>query len=201
MLYEFGLTATVAIMVSMLVSFTLTPMMCSKLLRPAKPREGDQTQQAAASRRGPYAWIETAYMVCLRASMKFRWAVLILVVLTILANWPLYQLVQQDYIPTNVDESEFEVSLTAPEGASLASMDDALRHVESQIREIPGVELLLVTVGTRGFGGVNRGEFYVRLSDIEGRSFSLGRLGREFHAARQNERSPQPAARAERLAG
>ena len=36
--------------------------------------------------------------------MRFRWAVLILVVLTILANWPLYQLVQQDYIPTNVDE-------------------------------------------------------------------------------------------------
>jgi HAE1 family hydrophobic/amphiphilic exporter-1 len=179
MLYEFGLTATVAIMVSMLVSFTLTPMMCSKLLLPAKPQgEGDQTQQAAASRRGPYAWLESAYMLCLRLSMRFRWAVLILVVLTILANWPLYQLVQQDYIPTNVDESEFEVSLTAPEGASLASMDDALRHVETQIREIPGVELLLVTVGTRGFGGVNRGEFYVRLSDIEGRSFSLGRLWR-----------------------
>ncbi len=177
MLYEFGLTATVAILVSMLVSFTLTPMMCSKLLKPAKPRgDGDASQQAAASRGGFYGWIESAYMVCLRGSMRFRWVVLILIVLTILANWPLYQLVQQDYIPTNVDESEFEVGLLAPEGASLASMDNALKFVEKQIREISGVEMLLVTVGTRGFGGVNRAEFYVRLSDIEGRSFSLGRL-------------------------
>src|SRR5262249_24632357 len=74
------------------------------------------------------------------------------------------------------------------EGASLASMDEALQRIEREIREIPGVELLLTTVGTRGFGGVNRAEFYVRLQDIETRVFSLGRWWRgaingDFQAA------------------
>jgi HAE1 family hydrophobic/amphiphilic exporter-1 len=173
MLYEFGVTATVAILVSMLVSFTLTPMMCSKLLRPA-------TAGAAgpASRRGFYGLIEAGYMWLLRLSMRFRWAVLLLSIVTIALNIPLYQMVKQDYIPTNVDESEFEISVSAPEGASLSAMNEALTNVEREVRELKGVETILATVGTRGFGGVNRGELYVRLTDIEARSFSIGRWWR-----------------------
>jgi HAE1 family hydrophobic/amphiphilic exporter-1 len=174
MLYEFGVTATVSIMVSMLVSFTLTPMMCSKLLKANPPRQAGQS--APASRRGFYSWIEAAYLWSLRLSMRFRWAVLILVVVTIAANVPLYGLVKQDYIPTNVDESEFEISVYAPEGTSLAAMNEALTQVENEVRDLEGVETILATVGTRGFGGVNRGEFYVRLTDIEKRSFSLSRM-------------------------
>ena len=173
MLYEFGLTATVAILVSMVVSFTLTPMMCSLLLKPAQAGAA-----APASRRGPYGWIEAAYMWLLRLSMRFRWAVLLLSAATIASNWYLYGVVKQDYIPTNVDESEFEISLTAPEGASLSSMNEALRRIEDDVRSIDGIEHLLVTVGTRGFGGVNRGEIYVRLADIHSRAFSLARWWR-----------------------
>lgn len=173
MLYEFGVTATVAILVSMLVSFTLTPMMCSKLLKPAST-----TTSGPASRRGFYGLIEAAYMWSLRLSMRFRWAVLALSIVTILLNIPLYKMVKQDYIPTNVDESEFEISITAPEGASLSAMNEALTNVENEVRELNGVETILATVGTRGFGGVNRGELYVRLTDIEARSFSIGRWWR-----------------------
>jgi HAE1 family hydrophobic/amphiphilic exporter-1 len=173
MLYEFGITATVAIMVSMLVSFTLTPMMCSKLLT-----RGMANPNAPTSRGGFYYWIDAGYMWLLRLSMRFRWVVLLLSVLTIAANWPLYQMISQDYIPTNVDESEFEVSIYAPEGASLVSMDEVLAGLEKDLQEMPGIELVLATVGTRGFGGVNRGEIYVRLQDIETRTFSLGRLWR-----------------------
>jgi HAE1 family hydrophobic/amphiphilic exporter-1 len=183
MLFQFGITATVAIMVSMLVSFTLTPMMCSKLLT-----RGTANPNSPGSRRGWYGLLERAYMWSLRLSMKYRWAVLLLSIATVATNVWLYDLVNKDYIPTNVDESEFEVSIQAPEGASLASMDDALQRIEAQVREIPGVELLLTTVGTRGFGGVNRAEFYVRLQDIETRVFSLGRWWRgaikgDFQAA------------------
>jgi HAE1 family hydrophobic/amphiphilic exporter-1 len=170
MLFQFGITATVAILVSMLVSFTLTPMMCSKLLKPATANPN-----SPSSRGGWYGLMERAYMWSLRLSMKYRWAVLLLSAATIATNWWLYDLVKQDYIPTNVDESEFEVSLQAPEGASLLSMDEVLQRLEEQIREIPGVERLLTTVGTRGFGGVNRAEMYVGLSDIESRTFSLKR--------------------------
>ena len=61
MLFEFGVTATVAILVSMVVSFSLTPMMCSRMLKPVGVTTG-----IAASRRGMYRWIEAGYNVCLR---------------------------------------------------------------------------------------------------------------------------------------
>ncbi|MGE0758382.1 MAG: efflux RND transporter permease subunit [Pirellulaceae bacterium] len=173
MLFQFGVTATVAILISMFVSFTLTPMMCSKLLVPGTPNPNGPN-----SRRGIYGWLEAGYMACLRLSMRYRWVVLLLSIATVVANIPLYGLVKQDYIPTNVDESEFEIRLQTKEGASLASMDDTIHVVEEQLHDIPGVELVLSTVGTRGFGGVNRGEMYVRLLDIERRTFSVARLWR-----------------------
>jgi HAE1 family hydrophobic/amphiphilic exporter-1 len=173
MLYEFGITATVAILISMLVSFSLTPMMCSKLLRPKPP--GDN---APSSRGGFYHWIEVSYMWMLRLSMRHRWAVLLVSIVVAAANVPLYYLVQQDYIPTNVDEAEFEIRIEGPEGASLSSTNNVMQHAEEILRGVEGVEFVLATVGTRGFGGVNRGEFYVRLTDMEDRTFSLARLWR-----------------------
>ncbi len=92
------------------------------------------------------------------------------------ANAWLYTWVKQDYIPTNVDESEFEVSLTAGEGTNLISMNECMQRAEELLKSVEGVEILMTTVGTRGFGGVNRGDIYVRLTEIEQRAFSLTRL-------------------------
>jgi multidrug efflux pump subunit AcrB len=173
MLFEFGITATVAIMVSMLISFTLTPMMCSKLLR-----AGVAGSAGPASRRGFYHWLEVGYLWCLKYSLRHRWLVLLLSLAVVAANVPLYQLVKQDYIPTNVDESEFEVRMAALEGANLQSMDEVMARAEREVRDVSGVELVLGTVGSRGISGVNRGELYVRLQDIKTRAFSLARLWR-----------------------
>lgn len=173
MLYEFGMTATAAILVSMLVSFTLTPMMCSQLLRKAKPNDSGK---AANSRRGFYSYIEYIYMASLRVTMRYRFLALLLCIAVIAANIPLYRLVKQDYIPTNVDESEFEVSVQAKEGVSLFAMNQAMQVVESELGKIDGIQFALATVGTRGFGGVNRGELYVRLIDSKERTFSFERL-------------------------
>ena len=181
MLFQFGLTATVSVLVSMLVSFSLTPMMCSRLLKQPKKREAaaEGTQaaaHAAASRGGFYRWIEDGYMWCLRWSMKHRWLVLGISIVTILTNIPLYQFVKQDYIPTNVDESEFEVRVTAPEGATIAAMQHAMRQVEHRVRQIDGIQYVITTIGSSGTRGVNSAELYVRLVDSEQRTFSLGRF-------------------------
>jgi HAE1 family hydrophobic/amphiphilic exporter-1 len=175
LLYEFGMTASVAVMISMLVSFSLTPMMCSRMLTKAGSPSGKAKQPA--SRRGYYRWIEGSYMFLLRQSMRFRWAVMILVILVIASNVPLYQLVRQDYIPTDVDESEFEARISAPEGVSTTSMEEMIRVVQPQILAIPGVAHVLTTVG--GGGGVrspSNANMYIRLDDIESRTFSWRRL-------------------------
>lgn len=171
MLYQFGLTATVAILVSMLVSFSLTPMMCSRLLRPVS-----STRNQPASRGGFYWYIDVAYHAMLRWSLRHRWAVTTLSLATIASIFPLYQMVQKDYVPTNVDESEFEVGVSAPEGTSLATMDATMQALEEEIQGIPGVTRMLATVGGRGISRVNSADIYVRLQDIDSRTFSLGRL-------------------------
>ncbi len=172
MLYQFGVTATVAILVSLLVSFSLTPMMCSRLLRVPK-----QIAAEPASRRGFYHWIDVGYVSSLRWAMRHRALVCLISLAVIASNIPLYNLVNQDYIPTNVDESEFEVRVTAPDGTNIASMDGAMQSIESRLREIPGIRHVLTTVGSRG--RVNRAETYIRLDDIDTRTFSLPRLIRE----------------------
>jgi len=171
-LYQFGITAAVAILVSLLVSFTLTPMMSSRLIRVSDAKGG---HDGPASRRGFYRYIDGAYSWMLAFAMRHRIAVALVAFAIVLTSVPLYRSVKQEFIPTNVDESEFEVSIYAREGASLSAMTEALARVEKAVQEIPGVELVMVTVGTRGFGGVNRGEMYVRLQDIKTRAFSLSR--------------------------
>src|SRR5215210_38062 len=70
-LYQFGITAAVAIMVSLLVSFTLTPMMSARLLRAedASGHGGGGGESVAGSRRGFYAWIDRGYARLLSLAM------------------------------------------------------------------------------------------------------------------------------------
>lgn len=178
MLYQFGVTATVAILVSMFVSFTLTPMMCSRILRRNTAADAPAGQQPAgpASRRGFYGLIEVVYLWLLAVAMRFRWAVLLLSLLVMAANVPLYQLVRQDYIPLNVDESEFEVRMETRQGSSLATMREIVELVESRLEQIEGLETVLTSMGTTGFGSVNRADMFVRLVDSSQRTFSLSRF-------------------------
>jgi len=149
-------------------------MMCSRLLKRESP-----AGQGPRSRRGFYHLLETGYVGSLRLAMRHRWLVCVLAIVVIAANVPLYRYVHQDYVPTNVDESEFEVGVTAPEGASLASMSQTLKAVEAELRSVPGVVHLLSTVGTSNSAAVNVGEVFVNIEDIAGRSFTFGRLWRE----------------------
>ena len=173
MLFQFGITATVAILVSMLVSFTLTPMMCSKMLRPV-----DRTDGPAASRGGIYRWVESAYLSLLKMALRGRWLVLVVIVLVIASNVPLVQMVQRDYVPLNVDESEFEVRVEASRGATIRAMRQTVDAVEAELAQIDGIQKVVTTVGSSGYGDVNRGSFYIQLVDSETRTFALKRLVR-----------------------
>lgn len=172
MLFQFGVTATVAIMVSMLVSFSLTPMMCSRMLKSVSSVSG---AGQPASRRGIYYLIEVSYLWMLARAMRFRWLVLLVSVGVMASNIPLYSLVRQDYIPLNVDESEFEVRVEAKQGASLSSMRDAVELIEAEVRQIDGIQTMLTSLGSQGFGEVNRADMFIRLTDTTQRTFSLGR--------------------------
>ena len=168
-LYSFGVTATVAILVSLLVSFSLTPMMSSRLLT-------RETLGGHDSREGLYGWIERTYMRMLGWSMRHRAVVALLGIATMLATVPLFKALRQEYLPTNVDESEFELSINAPEGASLDSMQAALDSIYNDIKNMPGVRHCVAIVGTGYLQSVTSGRMYVSMEPIEERVFSLSRL-------------------------
>ncbi|MCR9295853.1 MAG: efflux RND transporter permease subunit [bacterium] len=172
MLFQFGVTATVAILISMLISFSLTPMMCSKLLRPAR-QDGKSTPK---SRAGFYGWLESAYLWMLEKALRFRWAVLVVVIVVIASNIPLMKLVPRDYVPLNVDESEFEVRAEAQQGVNMLAMRKTIDRVEAVLQEMDGIDSVLTTLGTRGGSDINRASMFVRLKDSRERSFSLERL-------------------------
>ena len=187
LLFQFGVTATVSVLISMLVSFSLTPMMCSRLLRPVQssstaPTNNHVANKTANSRGGFYRYIENGYAFLLGWSMRHRWVICLLSVLTICANWPLYGLVSQDYIPTNVDEGEFEVRITAPNGTRLEAMDATIAAIEERLQNVEGIVNLYTNVGYRET--VNSGAIFIQLDDISTRSFSLGRLWKELLAGK-----------------
>jgi len=188
-LYQFGITAAVAILVSLLVSFTLTPMMSSRLIRVSDAKGG---HEAPASRRGFYRWIDGGYAYLLAFAMRHRLVVALLAIGVVLTSVPLYRSVKQEFIPTNVDEAEFEVSVNGPEGTNLAVMNETITAMEKEMLETPGVRMVLSSSGGSFLGGVNQGGAYVRIAPHEERILSFAKLwtetkkGNPFNAFKGN---------------
>jgi HAE1 family hydrophobic/amphiphilic exporter-1 len=204
-LYQFGITAAAAVLVSLLVSFTLTPMMSARLLR-ANGKRGHQTepdhsssgatlpsdgepgarsaleatapaQQEPTSRRGFYHHIDHTYSRLLTWAMGHRWLVAGVALLITATSVPLYTVVRQEFVPSNVDEGEFDINVTGPEGTSLAAMDEVTHQIEAELRAIPGIRAVLASAGGNSFlGSVNNARIYVRLAPHEERVFSWKRL-------------------------
>ncbi len=174
-LYQFGITAAVAVMVSLLVSFTLTPTLSARMLGTKAGHSGH-----AASRSGFYYYIDAAYTAMLRLVMRFRIPVAIVALLVMASAVPLYKMVPQDYLPSDVDEAEFEVSVTAREGTSFAAMDKAMRAIEEELLAMPEVRVVMATAGGGWLGNTNSGRMYVRIAPHEERYFSIKRFWREL---------------------
>src|SRR3989449_5328940 len=193
-LYQFGLTAAVSVLVSLLVSFSLTPMMCARLLRAEDAASGHaaEGEHTAGSRGGFYAWLDRGYSWSLALTMRHRWVIVLVSVLVLVAAVPIYRQVKQEYIPSDVDESEFEVLVFGPEHMSLAAMDEAMQALAKEARETKGVALTLASGGGNFLSKVNQGYMYVRTVSHEERTLTPARVwngfihGRPLEAFRGN---------------
>ena len=175
-LYQFGITAAASVLVSLLVSFTLTPLMSARLLRPLGPGAQGGHDQPAASRRGLYGLAERGYLRLLGLCMRRRLPVL-LVAAGVVGTTPwVYGLVKQEYVPGDVDEGEFEINVTAPEGTSVAAMDEVMLRVEEAVLSTPGVTSLLASSGGGFLGQVNTGRGWIQIAPHEERVASIPRF-------------------------
>ena len=175
---SFGLTAAFAVGVSLLVSFTLTPMLSSRFIRVRHGRGAHDSKDSLFFRP-----IDRSYMAMLRWSMAHRWAVVVVCALVIASIVPLFQAIGKGFTPTD-DRSEFQVTVRAPEGSSLAATTTILERIAADLRQFPEVLDTLTTVGASagnsmaammGGGGapsVNAGSIFVNLRPMDARKAS-----------------------------
>ncbi len=170
---SFGLTMAFAIMVSLLVSFVLTPMLSARWL---KAKAAASTPDLSVQRGTPgsepaghgskssrfYSAIEGGYMWLLDKSLRHRWVVVVAGVLA-LASIPLLgKIANKNFLPDE-DESQFQITVRAPEGTSL----DATRQVATRIAALTekqaGVAYAVTTVGDDPQKTPNLALVYVKL--------------------------------------
>ncbi|HKB02351.1 MAG TPA: efflux RND transporter permease subunit [Gemmataceae bacterium] len=184
----FGWVVGFCVLMSMAVSFTMTPMLCARFLRRPQssrhaPRaDSDGTRSVPTTiqhgTKGGPIWraLETTYLGMLGWSLRHRWIVVGISILIVLSTPVLIAMAGTDFVPRD-DQSEFEVAITLPEGYSLERADEVLTGIDRRLRKLRGVTHTLVTIGdttgrvTRGQGEVTRGTIYVRLIDLRDRDY------------------------------
>jgi len=160
---SFGLTMAFAVLVSLFVSFTLTPMMSAYWLKPQpKGAHGDSKHNKL------FDPLDRGYTRMLDWAMGHRGLVAIGAVLVLLSSVPLFRFTAVNFTPED-DQSQFDITMRAPEGTSLASMELLANRMSTAVRAIPEVEFTLVTVAGDSAGTLNTASMLVRLHPIEDR--------------------------------
>ncbi|MFZ0750901.1 MAG: efflux RND transporter permease subunit [Pyrinomonadaceae bacterium] len=201
---SFGFTASFAIAVSLLVSFTLTPMLAARMIKRkqrvstagdsdrAKAEHKDDSSETtkrdysiaefkekygqAHSKEGRfYRPIDRAYTGMLKWSMAHRWAIVGLSVFVIFSTIPLFMFVGKNFLPVD-DQSQFEVNVRVPEGSTLSFTSALAERMAVDLRKLPGVTDTLVTIGSGQQQIVNIANIYVKLTPIEERSVTQNQL-------------------------
>jgi HAE1 family hydrophobic/amphiphilic exporter-1 len=164
-MYSFGLTMAFSILVSLLVAFTLTPMMASRWLsldRHAKHTSKDSKWF------GP---LERGYERLLGWSMRHRWVIVLACVVSLVSTVPLFTMAGKDFLPKN-DESQFSVSMRAPEGTTVEQTELIASRVGREIKKIAGVSYTVVLVGDDERRTANLANIFVKLIPVDDRKAS-----------------------------
>lgn len=197
---SFGWTMAFSIAVSLLVSFTLTPSLSARWLKPARvkatngARPGGTSAGGGAARAGGtaadgaaadtglgddataergrfYAMLDRGYHRLLDWSLGHRWAVVALTLVTLVSIGPLGAAVHKNFLPED-DQSQLEVVVRAPEGWTLEATDRFGTQLASEIRRLPGIDYTLVTAGDDPQRTPNRFTIFIKLVDIGKRHLS-----------------------------
>ncbi|MBS1121872.1 MAG: multidrug efflux transporter [Deltaproteobacteria bacterium] len=168
-LFSFGLTMAFAIGVSMIVAFTLTPLMASRMLAPP-PASGEERRKSWLERASDFMYrpIARVYSGILAFCLRHRWVVGLAIFGSCSSLAVTCKHVGGDFLPPN-DEAQFEVYLQTPEGTTLEATTLVAERLAREIGNYPEVDSTLVTVADGDQRQSNVGRVYVRLTEPEQR--------------------------------
>jgi HAE1 family hydrophobic/amphiphilic exporter-1 len=147
----FGWTMAFAILVSMLVSFTLTPMLSSRFLKLSDAVADHKTKE-----RGFFHWLDQWYARQVNWALDHAGVIIAISVVAALLTFPLNRMVGRDFVP-NEDMGEWTVHMDAPEGTSLEGTEDIAFRVLKEIDGIEGVAAVEPLVNPGGSGSAGGG--------------------------------------------
>jgi HAE1 family hydrophobic/amphiphilic exporter-1 len=162
--FSFGITSATAILISMFVSFTLTPALCAWWLRPSDTRQGHAVQ---TKDRGVYAWMDRKYGRMLEWSLANRRLMLVISGVFVASAAVLYPYVGKELVPDD-DQSEFSINVRLPRGTSYQRTLEYVTPIEGQIRQLLGPDVVSVMTSIDS-GGAN---YWVQLTPLEDRKRS-----------------------------
>ncbi len=173
---SYGVTVSFAVMVSLFVSFTLTPMLSSRFLRhTTDPRKREKKAHGGVFMR----WLADVYLAVLSWSLAHRGIVMLACGLCMLSVGVLGRMTKFTFMPQD-DSSEFEIALQAPEGSDLGRTARICDDIEGRLRGLkiagqPVVADVLMTIGNTS-GRIGKGEGDVTVANIYCRLPELGGL-------------------------
>ncbi len=155
---EFSVTLAVAILVSLLISLTTTPMMCARLLKPnSRPRPQDHGR-----RSGWFEAMRSGYRVSLGWSLRHPLLVLLVLAATIGLNVYLYAKVQKGFFPQQ-DTGRLIGFIRADQGISFQAMRAKLAAFVDIVKSDPAVDNVIAFTGG---GQRNRGSMFIALKPL-----------------------------------
>jgi HAE1 family hydrophobic/amphiphilic exporter-1 len=166
----FGFTCAGAVVVSLLVSFTLTPMLCSRFVRPPAENTGRKSKDTRF-----FHILDTTYTKALMWSMGHRKTIIIGCLFVMISIAPLFMMIGKNMIPRD-DQSQFSISVRLPEGSSLAATTKYTESIARLVRPLAGVTHTLTTVGGSSSGAINEASIFVKLVDIGDRELSSAQM-------------------------
>ena len=158
--FQFGITVSVAVAVSMVVSFTLTPMLASRFLRASHGSPGafSRTMETLLSA------VDRAYGALLRGALRHRALTLVVAFVALFASFFLVTRVKTEFLPPE-DRAQFNVNVELPTGTSLDATEEIAEAVAKDVRtNAPSVLHTLTTVGGGAQGQVNLAQIQVVLT-------------------------------------
>jgi HAE1 family hydrophobic/amphiphilic exporter-1 len=159
--FQFGLTVSFAVAVSLFVSFTLTPMMSSRLLRRAHDHRPNALVRATER---ILAGIDGLYRGLLSAALAHRFITILVAFATFVASIFLVTKVKTEFLPPE-DRAQFNVVVELPTGTSLETARGYVETIAADLRKNgPGVTGTFVTIGGGAQGQVNIGQVQTLLT-------------------------------------
>ncbi|MGE0434547.1 MAG: efflux RND transporter permease subunit, partial [Planctomycetota bacterium] len=164
--YQFGLTVAFAVMVSLFVAFTLTPMLSARILKHSK-KQNILFRLIGAILDG----IDRLYGLILKGALRFRFVVVLLAIGALYGAMIVSNYMKVEFIPLE-DASEMNVIVKAPLGASLHTTEQIFEEIRHRIEGQPWLRYTFMTIGSDQLQRVNEGSMYIKMTPKGERAMS-----------------------------